>query len=77
MSNVNLIFNFIGTCVVDWLPAFRFFSDVLGLQARRDPKHGDWAILGGAWEAYYQQGSRSAIFELFDQGRNASTSTRI
>lgn len=69
MSDVNLIFNFVGVCVVDWLPAFRFFRDMLGLQAQRDPKHGDWAILGGAWEAYYQQGSRSAIFELFDQGR--------
>lgn len=69
MTPVDLLFNFIGVCVVDWHSAYRFFHETLGLSAKLDPKHGDWAIFGGAWEAYYRQGSRSAIFELFDRGR--------
>lgn len=69
MENPNLIFNFIGVCVVDWHSAYRFFSETLGIHSELEPKHGDWAIFGGAWDAYYKHGSRSAIFELFDRGR--------
>jgi len=69
MQNLDLTFNFIGVSVVDWQPAFQFFSETLGVRAERDPKHGDWAVLGGNWNAYYQEGSRSAVFELFDKGR--------
>jgi hypothetical protein len=72
MEHVNLTFNFIGMSVVDWYSAFKFFSKTLGLKFKLDPKHGNWAIFGGAWDAYYQQGNCSAIFELFDQGRAVS-----
>ena len=67
--SVHMIFNFIGVSVVDWQLAFQFFSETLGLKAERNPKHGDWAIFGGAWDAYYKEGKHSAIFELFDMGR--------
>lgn len=66
---MDLTFNFIGVSVVDWHSAFRFFSGTLGIKAELNPAHGDWAVLGGAWEAYYKDGSRSAVFELFDHGR--------
>lgn len=69
MDKLDLIFNFIGVCVVEWQPAFRFFHETLGIKAKLEPKFGDWAIFGGAWDAYYSEGSRSAIFELFDRGR--------
>lgn len=69
MESINLIFNFIGVCVVDWHLAFRFFSETLGMKSKLEPKFGDWAVLGAAWDAYYKEGSRSAIFELFDRGR--------
>jgi len=69
MDHPNLTFNFIGVCVVDWRSAFKFFSQTLGLKFQLEPKHGNWAIFGGAWDAYYKQGSHSAIFELFDRGR--------
>jgi len=69
MNKPNLIFNFIGVCVVDWRSAFQFFSEVLGFEYALEPKYGDWAIFGGGWEAHYQQGSYSLIFELFDRGR--------
>ena len=69
MKNVNLTFNFIGVCVVDWHSAFRFFHETLGLNFKLEPKFGDWAMFGGGWEAYYHEGSRSAIFELFDNGQ--------
>lgn len=69
MQKVNLTFNFIGVSVVDWHSAFNFFTETLGLKFQLEPKHGNWAIFGGAWDAYYHQGSRSAIFELFDRGR--------
>src|SRR5262245_57769467 len=69
MKNLNLTFNFIGVCVVDWESAFRFFSETLGLKYELEPKFGDWAIFGGGWDAYYKEGNRSAIFELFDSGR--------
>src|SRR5512138_237802 len=69
MNIPDLTFNFIGVCVVDWRSAFRFFSEVLGLKYALEPKFGDWAILGAAWDAYYHQGSYSLIFELFDRGR--------
>lgn len=69
MDDVSLVFNFIGVSVVDWPAAFHFFGEKLGLRAGLEPKHGDWAVLGGAWDAYYKNGIRSAVFELFDQGR--------
>lgn len=69
MKNVNLTFNFIGVSVVDWHSAFRFFSETLGMKFQLEPKFGDWAMLGGGWEPYYKEGSRSAIFELFDGGQ--------
>lgn len=69
MEKPILIFNFIGVCVVDWHFAFEFFSETLGFKYILRPKHGDWAILGGAWDAYYHEDNRSAIFELFDRGR--------
>jgi len=72
MERANLTFNLIGVSVVDWRSAFKFFSESLGLKFKLEPKHGDWAIFGGAWHAYYHQGNRSAIFELFDQGRAVS-----
>lgn len=72
MENLDLIFNFIGVSVVDWHSAFRFFSETLGFKAELNPIHGDWAVLGGAWDAYYRDGSRSAVFELFDHGRSVS-----
>lgn len=69
MERPRLIFNFIGVCVADWRAAYRFFNETLGIRSKLEPKHGDWAVFGGAWDAYYQQNSRSAIFELFDLGR--------
>lgn len=72
MDRPNLIFNFIGVSVVDWHSAFQFFSKTLGFKYKLEPRHGDWAVFGGAWDAYYQEGNRSAIFELFDQGRAAT-----
>jgi len=72
MKNVNLTFNFIGVCVVDWHSAFRFFHETLGLKFKLEPKFGDWAMFGGGWEAYYHEGSRSAIFELFDSGQTVN-----
>jgi catechol 2,3-dioxygenase-like lactoylglutathione lyase family enzyme len=69
MQNVKLIFNFIGVSVVDWHSAFKFFSERLGLNYQLDPKHGDWATLGGAGDDSQQRDSRSAGFELFDRGR--------
>ena len=69
MKRPDLVFNFIGVSVADWNPAFKFFSEVLGFKYGLEPKHGDWAILGGAWDAYHYQGSYSLIFELFDHGR--------
>ena len=64
----DLTFNFIGVTVVDWLHAFAFFTQTLGLHAELNPQHGDWANLGGGWDGYYT-GNRSAVFELFDGGR--------
>lgn len=72
MKMPELTFNFIGVCVVDWKPAFQFFSEVLGFKYALEPKYGDWAIFGGGWEAHYQQGSYSLIFELFDRGREVT-----
>ena len=69
MTDQNLLFNFVGVSVVDWHAAFKFFSGTLGLKYKLDPQHGDWAVFGSAWDAYYKAGSRSAIFELFDNGR--------
>jgi predicted enzyme related to lactoylglutathione lyase len=69
MKNVSLIFNFIGVCVVDWHSAFRFFCETLRTKFQLEPKFGDWAMFGDGWDAYYHQGSRSAIFELFDGGQ--------
>lgn len=66
---MDLTFNFIGVSVVDWHSTFHFFSETLGIKAELNPAHGDWAVFGGAWDAYYKDGSRSAIFELFDHGR--------
>ena len=70
MNNPNLIFNFIGVCVVDWHAAFKFFSETLGLKYEMEPKHGDWATLGGAWDSNDHQNNHSASFELFDRGRS-------
>jgi catechol 2,3-dioxygenase-like lactoylglutathione lyase family enzyme len=72
MQNVDMIFNFIGVSVVDWPSAFKFFSETLGLNYQLDPKHGDWAIWGGGWDDYYHRSSRSAVFELFDDGRGVT-----
>jgi len=72
MENMDLTFNFIGVSVVDWRPAFQFFSQTLGLKAELNSTHGDWAVFGGSWDSYYKDGSRSAIFELFDHGRAVS-----
>ncbi|HET9905401.1 MAG TPA: VOC family protein [Anaerolineales bacterium] len=69
MKNINLIFNFIGVAVVDWQPAFQFFTQTLGMKYQLESRYGDWAMLGGGWDAYYKDGSRSAIFELFDGGQ--------
>jgi catechol 2,3-dioxygenase-like lactoylglutathione lyase family enzyme len=69
MDKPNLTFNFIGVCVVDWRSAFKFFSETLGLKYVLDPKHGDWATLGGTWDSNNDQNHHSASFELFDRGR--------
>ena len=71
MTKPLLTFNFIGVAVVNWQPAFELFHEKLGIRAETNPDYGDWANLGGAWEAY-NGGSRSAIFELFDGGRAVS-----
>ncbi len=72
MTMPDLVFNFIGVCVVDWRSAFRFFSEVLGFKYALEPSFGDWAILGGAWEVHHHQGGYSLIFELFDRGREVT-----
>lgn len=72
MERPDLLFNFIGVSVADWHAAFQFFHETLGIKAGRAPQYGDWAILGGAWDAYYHAGSRSAVFELFDRGRTVT-----
>lgn len=72
MNKPNLTFNFIGVCVVDWRSAFRFFSETLGFKYALEPKLGDWAVLGGAWDAHYSKGGYSLIFELFDRGREVT-----
>jgi predicted enzyme related to lactoylglutathione lyase len=69
MKTPELTFNFIGVCVVDWRPAFKFFSEVLGLQYALEPSFGDWAVLGGGWEAHHHRGGYSLVFELFDRGQ--------
>ncbi len=72
MNHPNLTFNFIGVCVVDWRSAFKFFSQTLGLKYELSSKHGDWAMLGGAWDSHYHQNNHSASFELFDRGRSVT-----
>jgi len=75
MENINLIFNFIGVSVVDWQPAFKFFSETLGLKYQLEPQFGDWAIFSGNWESYSNEHNHSAsadLFELFDRGRSAT-----
>jgi len=69
MKPIDLTFNFIGVSVVDWQPAFDFFHHQVGMKAGRHAEFGNWAIFGGGWDAY-QAGNRSAIFELFDNGRS-------
>lgn len=60
--------NFLGIHVVDWQTAYLFYTDVLGMRSELEPKYGDWAVLGGGWEAY-RAGNRSMVLELFDGGR--------
>ncbi|MBK9125759.1 MAG: VOC family protein [Chloroflexi bacterium] len=68
----NLIFNFVGLVVSDWPAAYAFVHNQLGIVAKSNPEYGDWAVLGGGWEPYYQEHSRGAICELFDGGRRVS-----
>jgi hypothetical protein len=73
MDHPNLTFNFIGVCVVDWWrSAFKFFSETLGLKYKLEPKHGDWAMLGGTWDSNDNQNHHGASFELFDRGRSVT-----
>jgi len=72
MDKPNLTFNFIGVCVVDWQPAFKFFTETLGLKYVLNPKHGDWATLGGGWDSNDDPNHHSASFELFDGGRSVT-----
>lgn len=62
----DLNLNFLGVSVVDWQAAYHFYTQIIGIQtARLNPDFGDWALLGGGWDAYYA-GNKSMIFELFD-----------
>lgn len=72
---MQLEWNFIGASFVNWSIAFRYFTDVLGFAYKLNPDHGDWAELGGGWDAYYA-GSNGTTFELFDDGRPESTDRR-
>lgn len=69
---MQLEWNFIGASFVNWQIAFRYFTDVLGFAYNLNPDYGDWAVLGGGWDAYYA-GSNGTTFELFDDGCPAST----
>jgi catechol 2,3-dioxygenase-like lactoylglutathione lyase family enzyme len=69
MKPIELTFNFVGVSAAAWEPAFRFFNEILGIQAERRAEFGDWAVLGGGWDAYHNKDNRSAVFELFDNGR--------
>lgn len=62
--------NFMGVCVDDCHTSYRFYTEILGMYAELDPDLGNWASLGGGWDAY-RAGSRSMIVELFDGGRLA------
>jgi catechol 2,3-dioxygenase-like lactoylglutathione lyase family enzyme len=44
----------------------------LGLKYEQNPNHGDWAMLGNAWDSNDDQNHHSASFELFDRGRSVT-----
>lgn len=67
---MEIEFNFMGVCIEDWHTSYRFYTEILGMYAELDPDLGNWASLGGGWDAY-RAGSRSMIVELFDGGRLA------
>ncbi|MBN1966569.1 MAG: VOC family protein [Anaerolineae bacterium] len=67
---LDLTLNLMGVTASDWSAAYRWYTEVLGMEtAKLDPAHGDWANLGGGWEAWYA-GETALVFELFDGGRS-------
>jgi len=72
---MTLEWNFIGCSVVDWHISYAFYTQVLGFANELNPDYGDWALLGGGWDAFYA-GSHGTVFELFDAGRPAQTDRR-
>lgn len=65
----DITFNFIGISLVDWQAGHAYFRDTLGVKTTLNPDHGDWAVLGAAWDGYYDDDTHSLVVELFDDGR--------